>query len=127
MLLTLALMGSAHPVQVHGINVDTGALEVASGLTSPIAVKFNSKGELFALDTATGQVVKVNLTTGQTQTTAGFVIISPFLPICYMLATLWIVTSMKSIPKQVASVSCGQWRTDSSRWNCCQRQLALCC
>jgi len=25
---------------------------------------------LFALDTATGQVVKVNLTTGQTQTTA---------------------------------------------------------
>lgn len=60
------------PLQFAGeivkINVDTGTIErVASGLTSPIAVKFNSKGELFTLDTATGQVVKVDLATGQTR------------------------------------------------------------
>lgn len=63
------------PVQFTGeiikINVDTSAFErVTSGLTSPIAAKFNSKGELFALDTATGQVVKVDLTTGQTRAIA---------------------------------------------------------
>ena len=63
------------PVQFAGeiikINVDTGAIAlVASGLTSPIAVKFNSKGELFALDAATGQVVKVDLATGQTRAIA---------------------------------------------------------
>lgn len=37
---------------------------------SPIAVKFNSKGELFALDTATGQVLEVNTTTGHSQSKA---------------------------------------------------------
>lgn len=63
------------PVQFTGeiikINVDTGAfLRVASGLTSPTAVKFNSQGELFAIDTATGQVVKVDLTTLQTKAIA---------------------------------------------------------
>ena len=60
------------PAQFTGeiikIDVDTSATErVASGLVSPIAVKFNSRGELFALDIATGQVLKVDTTTSQSQ------------------------------------------------------------
>ncbi|MUG96035.1 hypothetical protein F7734_28285 [Scytonema sp. UIC 10036] len=50
------------------INVDTGVSEqVTSGLVTPIAVKFNSKGELFALDIATGQILRINTITGQSE------------------------------------------------------------
>ena len=54
--------------EIVKINVDTGEIEsVTSNLIRPIAVKFNSSGELFALDSATGQVLQVDATTGQTQ------------------------------------------------------------
>ena len=46
--------------EVVSINVDTGELrKEASGLSVPAAVKFNSKGELFVLDTGAGKVFKI--------------------------------------------------------------------
>ncbi|MBD2527921.1 hypothetical protein [Nostoc sp. FACHB-133] len=60
------------PLQFTGeiakINVDTGVIQkVASGLKTPVAVKFNSKGELFAVDIARGEILKINTTTGQSE------------------------------------------------------------
>ena len=46
--------------EVVSVDVDTGDLRVeAKGLNVPAAVKFNSMGELFILDTGAGQVIKV--------------------------------------------------------------------
>ena len=46
--------------EVVSVDVDTGNIrKEASGFTVPAAVKFNSKGELFVLDTGAGKVVKV--------------------------------------------------------------------
>jgi len=46
--------------EVISIDVDTGELKKeASGFNVPAAVKFNSKGELFVLDTGAGKVFKV--------------------------------------------------------------------
>ena len=46
--------------KVVSINVDTGELrKEASGFNVPAAVKFNSKGELFVLDTGAGKVFKI--------------------------------------------------------------------
>ena len=43
---------------------------VATGFTTPAAVKFDSRGDLFAVDLAEGSVVKVDIATGNTQTIA---------------------------------------------------------
>ena len=46
--------------EVVSIDVDTGELrKEASGFNVPAAVKFNSKGELFVLDTGAGKIFKV--------------------------------------------------------------------
>ena len=46
--------------EVVSVDVDTGDIrKEASGFAVPAAVKFNSKGELFVLDTGAGKVVKV--------------------------------------------------------------------
>ncbi|MDP4640747.1 MAG: hypothetical protein NWR61_05650 [Pseudomonadales bacterium] len=46
--------------EVVSFNVDDNTMRVeASGLQTPAAVKFNSRGELFVLDTGTGEVFKV--------------------------------------------------------------------
>ncbi len=46
--------------EVVSVDVDTGNIrKEASGFNVPAAVKFNSKGELFVLDTGEGKVVKV--------------------------------------------------------------------
>ena len=46
--------------EVVSVNVDTGDIrKEVGGLNVPAAVKFNSKGELFVLDTGAGKVVKV--------------------------------------------------------------------
>ena len=46
--------------EVVSVDVDTGDLRVeAIGLNVPAAVKFNSMGELFILDTGAAQVIKV--------------------------------------------------------------------
>ena len=46
--------------EVVSVDVDTGNIrKEASGFNVPAAVKFNSKGELFVLDTGAGKVVKV--------------------------------------------------------------------
>ena len=47
--------------EVVSVNVDTGDVrKEVGGLNVPAAVKFNSKGELFVLDTGAGKVVKVS-------------------------------------------------------------------
>jgi sugar lactone lactonase YvrE len=43
---------------------------VATGFTTPAAVKFNSRGDLYAVDLAEGSVVKVDIATGESQTIA---------------------------------------------------------
>ena len=46
--------------EVISVDVDTGDIrKEVSGLNVPAAVKFNSKGDLFVLDTGAGKVVKV--------------------------------------------------------------------
>lgn len=51
--------------QIARIDPDTGALRVvAEGLKTPAAAKFNSKDELFAIDTKTGEVLQIDLKTG---------------------------------------------------------------
>ena len=46
--------------EVVSVDVDTGDLrKEASGFSVPAAIKFNSKGELFVLDTGAGKVFKV--------------------------------------------------------------------
>ena len=46
--------------KLSGVDVDSGDLRVeAKGFTVPAAVKFNSKGQLFVLDTGAGKVIKV--------------------------------------------------------------------
>jgi sugar lactone lactonase YvrE len=46
--------------EVVSVDVDTGDIrKEAGGFTVPAAIKFNSKGELFVLDTGAGKVVKV--------------------------------------------------------------------
>ncbi len=48
------------------VDVVTGRVEVvASGFKTPTAVNFDSRGNLFALDAATGEVAQVDLKTGQ--------------------------------------------------------------
>lgn len=43
---------------------------VADGFTIPVAVKFNAAGELYALDSATGQVIKVDPASGAKEVAA---------------------------------------------------------
>jgi len=46
--------------EVVSVDVDSGDLRVeAKGFTVPAAVKFNSKGQLFVLDTGAGKVIRV--------------------------------------------------------------------
>lgn len=52
--------------QIARVDVDAGTLEViAEGFTIPAAVNFDSKGQLWAVDTAEGAVYKVNIETGE--------------------------------------------------------------
>ena len=47
------------------VDVNTGQVEVvAEGFTTPAAANFDSKGNLFMVDTATGEVIQVDVTTG---------------------------------------------------------------
>jgi sugar lactone lactonase YvrE len=56
---------------VAKVDVATGKVDVvASGFKTPTAVNFDSKGNLFALDAATGEVVQVDVKTGQKKTIA---------------------------------------------------------
>lgn len=51
--------------QIARIDPDSGALTVvAEGLQTPAAAKFNSKGELFAIDTKVGVLYRIDLKTG---------------------------------------------------------------
>lgn len=51
--------------QIARIDPDTASLEViAEGFSIPAAANFNSKGELFAVDTVRGEVVQVDVNTG---------------------------------------------------------------
>lgn len=55
--------------QVVRVDVDSGKLEVvADGFGIPAAANFNSKGELFVLDSMRGDIVKVNIETGAKET-----------------------------------------------------------
>ena len=48
------------------VDVNTGQVEVVvEGFSVPAAVNFDSKGNLFAVDTAAGEVIQVNVTTGE--------------------------------------------------------------
>lgn len=48
------------------VDVDTGKVEiVAKGFQTPAAVNFDSKGNLFAVDTAAGEVIQVDIKTGK--------------------------------------------------------------
>jgi sugar lactone lactonase YvrE len=52
--------------QVARVNVDAGTLEViADGFKTPAAVNFNSKNELFVVDTQVGEVIRVDVPTGK--------------------------------------------------------------
>jgi len=52
--------------QVVKVDVNTGQVTVVSdGLKVPAAVKFDSKGNLFAIDSATGEVFCINVDSGQ--------------------------------------------------------------
>jgi len=51
--------------QVAKVNPDTGELVVvAQGLKTPAAAKFDSKDNLYVLDTATGELIRVDIKTG---------------------------------------------------------------
>jgi sugar lactone lactonase YvrE len=51
--------------QIVQVNPDTGALKViADGFDTPAAANFDSKGNLYALDTARGEVVLVDIKSG---------------------------------------------------------------
>lgn len=51
--------------QIARVNVDTGTLEViADGFRTPAAVNFNSKNELYAVDTQAGEVIRVDVASG---------------------------------------------------------------
>lgn len=51
--------------QVVRVNVDAGTLDVvAEGFQTPAAVNFNSKNELFAVDTQAGEVIRIDVPTG---------------------------------------------------------------
>jgi streptogramin lyase len=53
------------------VDVNTGNVQVvADGFKVPCAVKFDSKGNLFALDNRTGEVVQVDIKTGAKKTVA---------------------------------------------------------
>jgi len=48
------------------VDVNTGQVEVvAEGFTVPAAANFDSKGNLFVVDTATGEVIQVDVSTGE--------------------------------------------------------------
>lgn len=52
--------------QIVKVDVNTGNVTVvADGFTVPAAVKFDSKGNLFAIDTATGNVYQIDVYNGQ--------------------------------------------------------------
>ena len=52
--------------QIARVDVDTGTLEVvAEGFATPAAVNFNSKGELYVVDTEAGRVYRVDTATGE--------------------------------------------------------------
>ena len=52
--------------QIVRVDVDSGTLDVvAKGFATPAAVNFNSKGELYAVDTEAGHVYRVDLATGE--------------------------------------------------------------
>lgn len=51
--------------QVARVNVDAGTLEViADGFQTPAAVNFNSKNELYTVDTQAGEVIRVDVASG---------------------------------------------------------------
>jgi len=53
------------------VDVATGKVDVvSSGFKTPTAVNFDSKGNLFALDVATSEVIQVDVKTGQKKTIA---------------------------------------------------------
>lgn len=57
--------------QVARIDPASGGVEiVASGLSTPAAVKFNAAGDLFVIDQARGQVLRVDVENGTLQTVA---------------------------------------------------------
>ena len=57
--------------QVVKINPDNGELQVvADGFDTPAAVNFDSKGNLFALDTKAGTLNRVDISTGETNVVA---------------------------------------------------------
>jgi len=52
--------------QVVRVNVDAGTLEmVADGFQTPAAANFNSRDELFVVDTETGEVIRVDVASGR--------------------------------------------------------------
>ncbi len=52
--------------QIARVNVDAGTLEVvAEGFQTPAAVNFNSKDELFVVDTQAGEVIRVEVASGK--------------------------------------------------------------
>jgi sugar lactone lactonase YvrE len=58
--------------EVVSFDVDDNSMRVeASGFQTPAAVKFNSRGELHVLDTARGEVIKVDAGEKQTVATVG--------------------------------------------------------
>ena len=51
--------------QIARVNIDAGTLEViADGFQTPAAVNFNSKNELYAVDTQAGEVIRVDVASG---------------------------------------------------------------
>jgi sugar lactone lactonase YvrE len=56
---------------VVSVDVDSGEVQtVAEDITVPAAVKFDSMGNLYVLDTAMGQVLRVDMETGDTELVA---------------------------------------------------------
>jgi sugar lactone lactonase YvrE len=56
---------------VAGVDVETGVISpVAEGFSVPAAVKFDSRGRLHVLDTERGEVVRVDLATGEREVLA---------------------------------------------------------
>ncbi|MGD1934040.1 MAG: hypothetical protein ACFB0Z_05945 [Candidatus Phaeomarinobacter sp.] len=51
--------------QIARVNIDAGTLDVkADGFQTPAAVNFNSKNELYAVDTQAGEVIRVDVASG---------------------------------------------------------------
>lgn len=52
--------------RVVKVDTNTGKMEtIADGFSTPAAVNFNSKGNLYALDSDTGEIIKIDTVTGE--------------------------------------------------------------